>query len=218
MGKEVGYARVSSRDQNLARQIEALRKYVPEEMIVVDKASGKNLERAGYQSLKVGIGKLVNGDILYIKSLDRLSRNKQEAKQELEYFRTIGVRVKILDLPTTMTDVPEGQGWVLDMVNNILIEVLASIAENERLTIRQRQREGIDVMPIDSDTGKRISTRTGKCVGRPSITFPVNWEPVYREWKAGNITAVRAMDELNVKKNSFYKLVKMYKDINDQKL
>ena len=90
LGKAVGYARVSSREQNLDRQLMALMQYVPEDMIVTDKASGKNLDRPGYQSLKIGIGKLVKGDILYIKSLDRLSRNKEDAKKELEYFSSIG--------------------------------------------------------------------------------------------------------------------------------
>ena len=75
-------------------------------MIVTDKASGKNLNRPGYQSLKVGIDKLVEGDTLYIKSLDRLSRNKEDLKKELQYFKDKGIKVKILDMPTTMTDFP----------------------------------------------------------------------------------------------------------------
>ena len=159
--KIVGYARVSTREQNLDRQLQALRQYVDTEMIVTDKASGKDLNRPGYQSLKFGIGKLVKGDVLYIKSLDRLSRNKEEAKGELQYFKDNGIRVKILDMPTTMMDFPEENAWVSDMVTNILIEVLASIAQNERETIRKRQREGIDAMTRDAVTGKRISQRTG---------------------------------------------------------
>ena len=105
MGKIVGYARVSSREQNLDRQLVALRQYVSEDMIVTDKASRKDFNRPGYQSLKIGIGKLVKGDTLYIKSLDRFSRNKDDAKKELQYFSDIGVRVKILDIPSTMTDI-----------------------------------------------------------------------------------------------------------------
>ena len=162
MGKIVGYARVSSKEQNLDRQLVALRKYVPEDMIVTDKASGKDFNRAGYQSLKVGIGKLVKGDTLYIKSLDRFSRNKEDAKKELQYFSEIGVRVKILDIPSTLAEIAAGQEWILDMINNILIEVLTSIAENERLTIHARQAEGIAALPVDERTGKRISKRTGK--------------------------------------------------------
>lgn len=212
MGKTVGYARVSSREQNLDRQLAALQKYVPPDMIVTDKASGKNLNRPGYQSLKAGIGKLVQGDTLIVKSLDRLSRNKEDAKKELQYFSSIGVRVKILDLPTTMADIPEGQDWVLDMVNNILIEVLSSIAENERLTIRSRQAEGLAAMPVDKKSGKKISRKTGRCVGRPPVQFPENWEEYYRKWKKKEITAVSAMDHLGLKPNSFYKLVHRYED------
>lgn len=210
MGKIVGYARVSSREQNLARQIEALRKYVDDDMIVVDKASGKTFDRPGYQSLKIGIGKLKKGDTLYVKSLDRFGRNKEEAKRELQYFSDIGVRVKVIDIPSSMVDIAEGQGWILDMINNILIEVLTSIAENERITIKQRQAEGIAVMPIDSNTGKRKSSKTGRVVGRPEISFPDNWEPVYHNWKRGGITAAKAMEQMQLKKNSFYKLVHRY--------
>ena len=141
MSKSVGYARVSTREQNLDRQIKALSEYVPIDMIVTDKASGKDFNRAGYQSLKVGIGKLVKGDTLYILSLDRLSRNKEQAKRELQYFKDNGIRVKVLDMPTTMIDMPSEQAWVADMVTNILIEVLTSIAQNERETTRKRQRE-----------------------------------------------------------------------------
>ena len=210
MSKVVGYARVSSREQNLARQIEALRKFVDDDMIVTDKASGKDFERPGYQSLKIGIGKLTKGDTLYVKSLDRFGRNKEESKRELQYFSDIGVRVKVIDIPSTMIAIAEGQEWILDMINNILIEVLTSIAENERITIKQRQAEGIAVMPIDGATGKRKSAKTGRAVGRPEIPFPVNWEPVYHNWKCGGITAVRAMEQMRLKKNSFYKLVRKY--------
>lgn len=210
MGKTVGYARVSSREQNLDRQLLALSQYVPDDMIVTDKASGKNLDRPGYQSLKIGIGKLVKGDTLYIKSLDRLSRNKEDAKKELQYFSSIGVRVKILDLPTTMASIPDGQDWVLDMINNILIEVLASIAENERRTIRERQAEGLAAMPVDPISGKKVSTKTGRCIGRPAVQFPDNWDEYYSKWKKKEITAVSAMAHLNLKPNSFYKLAHRY--------
>ncbi|MBR4590051.1 MAG: recombinase family protein [Bacteroidaceae bacterium] len=210
MSKEVGYARVSSRSQNLARQLEALHQYVSDDMIVTDKASGKDFDRIGYQSLKVGIGKLTAGDTLYIKSLDRLGRNKEETKKELEYFKSIGVRVKIIDIPSSMVDIQKGQEWILDMINNILIEVLTSIAENERQTIRQRQAEGIAAMPIDETTGKKKSSKTGRSIGRPSISFPSGWNGIYEEWKTGNLTATTAMQRLNLKRNTFYKLVKEY--------
>lgn len=210
MGKIVGYARVSTREQNLDRQIKALSQYVESDMIVTDKASGKDLNRAGYQSLKVGIGKLVKGDILYIKSIDRLSRNKEEAKKELQYFKDNGIRVKIIDMPTTMTEFPKEQEWINDMITNIMIEVLASIAQNERETTRKRQQEGLNAMNIDETTGKRISKKTGRPVGRPSAEYPKNWEKIYTQWKNKEITARQAMNILNLKPNTFYKLVKQF--------
>ena len=210
MSKSVGYARVSTSEQNLDRQIKALEQYVETDMIVTDKASGKNLNRAGYQSLKVGIGKLVEGDILYVKSLDRLSRNKEELKKELQYFKEKGIKVKILDMPTTMTDFPVEQAWIGDMITNIMIEVLSSIAQNERETTRQRQLEGMEAMPIDSTTGKKISRKTGRPIGRPPVTYPKKWDSVYKDWQEKKITARQAMRLLNLKPNSFYKLAKQY--------
>ena len=112
-GKIMGYARVSSKEQNLDRQIIALKQYVPEENIVVDKASGKNLQRPGYQALKGALG-LRRGDTLVIKSLDRLSRNKAEMKQELQWFQDNGITLKIIDLPTTMLTLGDGQEWIRD--------------------------------------------------------------------------------------------------------
>ena len=211
MSKVVGYARVSSHEQNLDRQIQALSQYVKPDMIVSEKASGKDFNRPGYQSLKVGIGKLVKGDTLYIKSLDRLSRNKEQAKKELQYFKDNGIRIKIIDLPTTMAEMPQEQAWIADMVSNIMIEVLTSIAESERATIRKRQREGLDVMPIDEATGKRISRKTGRAIGRPKAQYPDNWQTVYERWANKEITARKAMQLMNLKPNTFYKLASEYK-------
>ncbi len=90
----------------------------------MDKQSGKDLERSGYQALKGALG-LRTGDTLYIKSLDRLSRNKEDIKNELEWFKKNGILVMILDLPTSMIQVPMGQEWIIEMINNILIEVLS---------------------------------------------------------------------------------------------
>lgn len=193
-----GYARVSSKEQNLDRQMLQLKEYVPEENILVDKASGKDLERQSYQALKGALG-LRAGDSLYITSLDRLSRNKEEIKQELQWFKEKKVRLKILDLPTSLIEVPEGQQWIMDMIQNILIEVLASIAEQERVTIRKRQREGIEAARIK-----------GKHMGRPKIKIPDDFPVIYGNWKKGEITAKKAMDILKMKSSSFYRIVKEY--------
>ncbi|MCD8051288.1 MAG: recombinase family protein [Clostridiales bacterium] len=186
------YARVSSREQNLDRQIDAfLAMGANERDIITDKESGKNLERAGYQALKSAM--LRRGDTLVVKSLDRLSRNKADIKNELEYFKASGIRLKVLDLPTTMIEYPKGQEWVFDMVNNILIEVLGSIAEQERVTIRQRQEEGI-----------AAAKAKGKHLGRPRAVKPDNWNAVMEQWKGGTITAKRAMELTGLKRTTFY--------------
>lgn len=189
------YARVSSKDQNLDRQISAFKALgATERDIITDKESGKNLDRAGYQALKNAI--LRSGDTLVVKSLDRLSRNKTDIHNELRYFKENGIRVKVIDLPTTMIDLPQGQEWVFEMVNNILIEVLGTIAEQERATIKSRQAEGI-----------KAAKEKGKKLGRPALEFPANWNDVYSSWKAGEITAKRAMELTDTKRTSFYKLV-----------
>ena len=132
------YARVSSKEQNLDRQIAAFKALGAQDReIITDKESGKDLNRAGYAALKNAM--LRRGDTLVVKSLDRLSRNKCDIKNELQYFKDNGIRLKVIDLPTTMMELPEGQEWVFEMVNNILIEVLGTIAEQERETIRKRR-------------------------------------------------------------------------------
>ena len=190
------YARVSSKEQNLDRQLDAFRALgATDRDIILDKQSGKDLERPGYQALKSVI--LRPGDTLVVKSLDRLSRNKEDIKNELQWFRDNHIQVKILDLPTTMMDLPKDQAWVFDMVNNILIEVLGTIAQQERETIRKRQEEGI-----------QSARKKGKKFGRPAIQKPDNWEQVHGEWMAGKITAKKAMEMTGLKRASFYKLAK----------
>lgn len=190
------YARVSTREQNLDRQIAAFKAMgAADRDIIVDKASGKDMNRDGYTALKTAM--LRRGDTLVIKSLDRLSRNKADIKNELTYFMHNGIRLKVLDIPTTMMDFPEGQEWVMDMVNNILIEVLSSIAQQERETIRTRQAEGI-----------AAAKAKGKYLGRPMVETPENWDDVMRQWRNGEITAVRAMELTGVKRSTFYKLAK----------
>ena len=190
------YARVSNKEQNLDRQLNVFKNIgAGDRDIITDKESGKNLDRQGYQALKNAM--LREGDTLVITSLDRLSRNKKDIANELKYFKDNNIRLKVLDLPTTMTDVPQGQEWVIEMVNNILIEVLGTIAEQERATIHKRQAEGIE-----------SAKKAGKHLGRPVTIKPENWEEVINLWEKGNISAKEAMNRTGVKKSTFYKLCK----------
>lgn len=195
-----GYARVSSKEQNLDRQIEMLGKYVLPENILTDKASGKNLERPSYQALKGSLG-LRPGDTLLVTSLDRLSRSKADIHSELQWFQKHQIRLKVLDLPTSMVDVPEGEEWMIDMINNILIEVLASMAEQERRLIRKRQREGIEA-----------ARKKGKHLGRPRLVMPEQFPDVYARWKRGELTAKAAMGILQMASTSFYRMVSQYEE------
>ncbi len=194
------YARVSTREQNPDRQIQAFRELgATERHIIIDHSSGKDTDRPGYLALRNTI--LRRGDTLVVTSLDRLSRSKADIRDELQYFKDSGIRVKILDLPTSLLDVPTGQEWVFEMVNNILIEVLGTIAEQERATIRRRQAEGL-----------AAARARGVRVGRPAAAFPQNWESVYLAWKAGAITAVEAMRRTDTRKSTFYKLVDKFEN------
>ncbi len=191
------YARVSTGEQNLDRQIEAFRKIgADEKYIFTDKVSGKDLERPNYRILRNNI--LRPGDTLVVKSLDRLSRNKSDIKSELEFYKKNGIRVKIIDLPTTMVDLDD-QEWIIDMVNNIIIEVLSSIAEQERATTKSRQAEGI-----------AAAKAVGKSLGRPTVELPVNWDEIYIRWKRKEISGNTAIKLSGLKRTTFYKLVKKY--------
>jgi DNA invertase Pin-like site-specific DNA recombinase len=200
MGISFGYIRVSTKEQNLDRQYEAIKDYVTaEKYIYSDKASGKDMEREGFKHL---LNAMRSGDTLYIKSIDRLGRNKQQIKDYLEHFRKEKIRVKVIDLPTTMMDMPEGmnnQDGIMDMVNSILIEVFTTLAQQERETTAQRQKEGI-----------AAAKAKGKHLGRPVMELPAEWGKLYKEWKAGSITAVAFMVKIGMKKATFYKKVKEY--------
>ncbi len=205
-GRTFAYVRVSTKEQHTDRQVAELKKYVDNENnIIIDKASGKDFNRPQYTALRQ---LSTQGDTIYIKSLDRLGRNKEGIKQELQYFKDKGVLIRCLDIPTTMMDYDSFgslQQSVMDMVNNILIEVLGTIAEQERKTIKQRQKEGI-----------AIAKQQGRPLGRPAATYPDEWETIYRQWKDNRITAKKAMELTNLKRSTFYKLVRQQEEQQQQ--
>ena len=205
------YARVSSVSQKLDRQIDAFKKLgAADRDIITDVASGKDMNRPGYQALKTTI--LREGDELVVLSLDRLGRTKDDIKDELKYFKEHNIRVKILDLPTTMIEFPDGQEWVADMVNNILIEVLGAVAQRERENTRERQKLGYEA-----------ARKRNVKFGRPSINKPNNWNLVYSDWRCRKITTEKAIELTGLKKTTFYKLTDeqlredVIKDIKDGK-
>jgi DNA invertase Pin-like site-specific DNA recombinase len=198
-----GYVRVSTKEQNESRQIKALTDYskeLKENNIYTDKQSGKNFERENYQILK---SRLREGDTLIIKELDRLGRNKAMIKEELEYFKNNKIRIKILNIPTTLMDLPKDNEWVFDMINNILVEVLSAIAEEERNKIRTRQAEGI-----------AIAKELGKYKGRPQGELPKDFEKLYKKWKEYKITAIEFTKLLELKsRTTLYKYIERYESM-----
>lgn len=201
-----GYARVSANDQSLDRQLMLLREYISEERyILIDKATGKDFKRKGYNSL-VGTDNtaplLHEGDMLIVTSLDRLGRNYTEIKEQWSLITNIlKADIKILDMPlldTSQTADTLDKKFIADLV----LQILCYTAEKERENIKERQRQGI-----------AAARENGKTLGRPKIEYPDNWDEVYISWKNGKITAVQAMNELNMKRTTFYNLIKRKKEV-----
>ena len=181
-------------EQNLARQIEAAKKYKGVDEIFSDKMSGKNFNRVEYQRMK---SLLQKGDEVVVKSLDRLGRDKNLVKDEIQWFKEHGVKLRILDIPTTLIEM-DGQEWVGDMVTNILIEVMASVAEQERMMIRERQREGIEA--------KRKSG-TWDEYGRPKKNTD-GIEDYWLAYKSGEMTREDCCKALGISPRTLYNRAK----------
>lgn len=207
MSKRYFYGRVSAKDQNLARQIESARQYKDKiDRIFHDKQSGKDFVRKDYLKLKDIVEA---GDEVIVHRLDRFGRNKEMIKTELAWFKEKGVFVRILNVPTTLIEYPEGQEWIMEMVNNILIEVLGAFAEQDRENIRKNQAEGIAAMPRN-EKGRRISTKPGKegrTYGRKEKR-PANFEEVLRRQKAGELTLKEALAEAGIGRTRWYELAR----------
>ena len=192
--KIFGYARVSSKDQNLDRQLDSLKKYVADERnIIVDKVSGKDTNRPGLSTLLFSVRA---GDTIYIHSLDRLGRNKEDIKTLLTEFKNRKVIVRILDLPTSMVDYGEAGNSIMELINNILIEVLAFQAQAEREQIRKRQQEGI-----------ASAKARGVHFGRGKYPFPETWSEDYKVWRNGGCTAKSLMKKYGWTSTTFYRKV-----------
>ena len=198
------YLRVSTKEQNLERQVVAVKEYRPElinENIYSDKQTGKNFKRPAYEELKRG---LRPGDELIIKELDRLGRNKKMIKEELDWFRENKIIVRILNIPTTLIDF-QGQEWIFEMVNNILIEVMTSLAQEEVEKREQRQKEGIAVMPIVD--GKHVSLKTGRPMGNPGKDL-TEFSKFFEKTKNGELSVSESCRQLGISRTHWYRLCK----------
>lgn len=201
-----GYHRTSTKEQHLDRGIQEITKFCENnsltlEKIYTDQQTGKNFNRPRYQVLKEDI--LRTGDILIITELDRLGRNKQETLKELQYYRDKQIRVMILEIPTTLQDLSALDNsmaqMIMETINNMLIELYATMAQAEIEKKEKRQQEGIAAKKARGEWDE---------YGRPKAQKPDNWNEVITSWKNGEITAVKAMELTGLKKTTFYKLVK----------
>ena len=201
-----GYHRTSTKEQHLDRGINEITEFCKDnhyklEKIYTDQQTGKNFSRPRYTVLRDDI--LREGDTLIITEVDRLGRNKKDTVEELRMLANRGIRVMILEIPTTLQDLSKMDNamakMILETVNHMLIELYAAMAQAEVEKKEKRQREGIEQMKARGGWAK---------YGRPRIKQPDNWKEVIQSWKAGEITAVEAMRLTGMRKSSFYKLVK----------
>ena len=191
-GKLYGYARVSTKDQNLDRQLCAMRDFgIPEKQICQEKLSGRDFDRPVYQKL---LKKLKPGDTLVIKSIDRLGRNYEEI---IEQWRIITkekqVIIVVLDIPL-LSDMREGKDLTHMLISDIVLQLMSYMAQMEREFIRQRQAEGIAA-------AKAKGVRFGRKPKEKPYDFPI----VLAQWKTGKLSARKAAKELQVSRGTFMK-------------
>ncbi|MDC2867297.1 recombinase family protein [Bacillus sp. BP-3] len=199
--KKFGYVRVSSRDQNEERQIQNMKDLgIEDRDIFIDKESGKNMERESYQMLK----RLVRtGDTIVFDSLTRLGRNMNDTLEEFRYYEKHKVNLQFIKEPyINVNYTGESTNDVIQSaIQKATLTILSAFAEKERIDIKQRQAEGI-----------ALARKQGKHLGRPPVEITEEFIEAYKEWKSGSITAVGAMKKYGIKRSSFYKLAKLYKE------
>lgn len=199
MSKVFNYIRVSSKEQNEARQVEAMNKWNKENNVtnaiqLIDKATGTNTNR---DKLQLMLQVLDKGDLVVIKSIDRLSRNYKECKQLWEQITNKGADIVVIDMP--ILDTRQNKDLLGNLITDLFLTILGYVAEQETEFRKQRQAEGI-----------AVAKAQGKHLGRPKATYPNNWNIVYNQWKHKEITGKEAMETMNLKRTTFYKLVKEY--------
>lgn len=186
-----GYARVSTKEQNEDRQLIALLELqVPSCNIYIDKQSGKDFNRPEYKKL---LRKIKAGDLLYIKSIDRLGRNYEEI---IEQWRILTKEKKIdivvIDMP--LLDTRRGKDLMGTFLSDIVLQVLSFVAENERKNIKQRQKEGIEAAKL-----------RGVKFGRPQREIPQEFDAYVNLWKSKEVTGTEAAKELGIPVSTFYR-------------
>ena len=192
--KIFGYVRVSSIDQNEERQMVEMRKLeIPEDCIFVDKQSGKDFNRISYQKL---ISELVEGDLLYVLSIDRLGRNYVEIQEQWRILtREKKVDVAVIDMP--LLDTRNGKDLLGTFIADVVLQILSFVAQTERENIKKRQAQGI-----------AVAKANGVIFGRPRKKIPDNFEQTVLLWRSGEITSEKAAEICGFSKRTFYRKLK----------
>ena len=194
MGEKYAYLRVSTREQNEDRQLAAIEGYgIPDDHVFLDKESGKNFDRPNYIRMK---GILKKGDLLYIKSIDRLGRNYNEILEEWRILTKLKeADIVVIDMP--LLDTRIGRDLTGTLISDLVLQILSYVAENEYRNIKQRQKEGIIAAKLN-----------GVKFGRPRIELPESFYAAADKWKQGELTIEQAAREAGVSSSTFYRRVK----------
>ncbi|HDR7488743.1 TPA: recombinase family protein [Bacillus pacificus] len=202
--KTFGYIRVSSKDQNEARQIETMKKHgINERDLFIDKLSGENFDRPQYQLLKQMVRE---GDTVVFDSITRMGRNMNDTMKEYEWFVENGINLCFVKEP--MIDTNTSSNDVMKQaIKKIILTMLTAFAEKERNEIKERQAEGI-----------KIAQDNGVKFGRPTLEIPNDWELHYKKWKAGEIKSIEFREAMEMSKTTFYRKVKEYEKDKKSKI
>lgn len=197
--EKLGYVRVSSKDQNEGRQLDKMKALgIKDKYIFIDKASGKDFDRPEYQKMRDVVRE---GDLVYLDALDRLGRNYEGVISEWKYItRELNADIVILENQSLFDSRKfKAMGDMGKLMEDQFLSLLSYVAEQERKKIKQRQREGIEHAKAE-----------GKAFGRPKVEADAKFMGIYKQWKAGEITAVQAMKLADMKKTTWYQRVKEY--------
>ena len=186
-----GYIRVSSIDQNGDRQVRAMRDLqIPPAHMFVDKISGKDFNRPAYKAL---LKRLCPGDLIYIKSIDRLGRNYEEIQNQWRILtKEMGVDVAIIDMP--LLDTRNGKDLMGTFLADIVLQILSFVAQNERENIRKRQKEGI-----------AAARARGVRFGRPRQKAPENFNSLIKQWECGQLQTKEFISASGLTESTLYR-------------
>lgn len=203
MGKEYGYVRVSSTDQNEDRQMIALReKGIMSQNIFFDKVSGKDFNRSEYKKM---VKKLEAGDILFVLSIDRLGRNYEDIQSQWRLLtKDIGIDICVIDMP--LLDTRNGKDLMGTFIADLVLQILSFVAQNERENIRRRQAQGI-----------AAAKARGVHMGRPEKKPPENFPQLVKDWEKKELSLKQVLQECKMSEATFYRRLREYRLSSPQK-